>query len=53
MKRQAASIVEIGTETYHNHVVETDDEGNIIRHYPLTEELPHTEWHQHLCFGER
>ena len=30
-------------ECYTNHIVELSDH-IIIRHYPLTTELPHTEW---------
>jgi len=53
MRRIAASHVTINGHDYRNHVVELDEQGLIIRHYPLTEELPHTEWHQHLCYDER
>ncbi len=43
MKRIAASTMIINGEEYHNHVVEINN-GHIARHYPLTEELPNTEW---------
>lgn len=43
MKRIAASTMIINGEEYHNHVVEIE-QGRVVNHYPLTEELPNTEW---------
>lgn len=43
MKRQASHKVIIDGVEYTNHVVETES-GRLLRHYPLTEELPQTEW---------
>lgn len=28
----------------HREVIEFDDEGNVVQHFPLTEELPFVEW---------
>ena len=55
MKRIAASKVYILNNTapnspleiveqYYNHVVEVSEDKTMINHYPLTEELPMTEW---------
>ena len=43
MRRIAASRVYINGKEFHNHVVELLD-NHLLRHYPLTEELPMTEW---------
>lgn len=48
MKRVAAYSVVIDEQTYINHVVEFDEQGKIIKHYPLKQELPHTLWQQSL-----
>lgn len=48
MKRVAAHIVVIDEQTFINHVVEFDEQGNIIKHYPLKQELPQTLWQQSL-----
>lgn len=50
MKRYAASHVVIDNTVYTNHVVEVDEQGNVVHHYPLTAELPATEWHHELHF---
>ena len=44
MRRIAAHKVRIDGHEYLNHVVELDENDNIIRHYPLTKELANTEW---------
>ncbi|MBQ0143259.1 MAG: hypothetical protein KBT06_10795 [Prevotellaceae bacterium] len=44
MKRIAAHHMTLGGIMYVNHVVELDDNGSIVKHYPLLEELPQTEW---------
>jgi len=41
--RIAANKVSIDGKWYSNHVVEID-EGMMTAHYPLTQELEHTEW---------
>lgn len=42
--RIAAHTMVINGETFHLHVAEVSDNGKLIRHYPLTCELPHTIW---------
>ncbi|MCQ2095623.1 MAG: hypothetical protein MJY59_02640 [Bacteroidaceae bacterium] len=44
MKRIAAHCMNLYGETFINHVVETDDEGRIMRHYPLVSEIAMCEW---------
>lgn len=41
--RLAANKVVIDGVQFTNHVVELED-GVLVKHYPLTEELPHSEW---------
>ena len=41
--RLAANKVVIDGVQFTNHVVELED-GVLVKHYPLTEELPHAEW---------
>ena len=41
--RLAANKVVIDGIQFTNHVVELED-GVLVKHYPLTEEPPHTEW---------
>ncbi|MCQ2132131.1 MAG: hypothetical protein MJY90_02220 [Bacteroidaceae bacterium] len=45
MRRIAAHTMTISGETFRLHVAELTDDGTLIRHYPLTHELPQTEWH--------
>lgn len=45
--RIAANKVIIDGESYTNHVVELDGH-HLLNHYPLTEELPHTQWFRTL-----
>jgi hypothetical protein len=42
--RLAANKVIIDGQLHTNYVIELDDENHVIRHYPLCEELPHTQW---------
>jgi len=42
MKLAANKVIIDGTQ-FTNHVVELED-GVLVKHYPLTEELPHAEW---------
>lgn len=45
-KRIAYSRVVLPTgETLRKEVVEFDERGNVVGHFPLTEELPFVEWH--------
>lgn len=44
MRRIAAHIMTINGIEYMNHVIELDSDDSVIRHYPLTHELPQTEW---------
>lgn len=45
-KRIAYSRVILPTgETLRKEVVEFDECGNVVGHFPLTEELPFVEWH--------
>lgn len=46
MKRIASLTVIIHGKKYVRHVVELSDDGKLINHYPLTHELPNTEWTQ-------
>lgn len=48
MRRIAAAELVVGGKTYKQSVAELDDDGQLIRFYPLTEELPHTEWCERL-----
>jgi len=41
--RLAANKVVIDGLEFTNHVVELED-GVLVKHYPLTEELPYAEW---------
>ena len=50
-RRIAASVVRIGSEEYHNYVVEFVD-GKVTDMYPLTEELPFTEWQEELIIKD-
>ena len=50
-KRIAASVVIIGNEEYHNYVVEFEN-GKVTAKYPLTEELPFTEWQEELIIKD-
>ncbi|MBO4564278.1 MAG: hypothetical protein J5720_02470 [Bacteroidaceae bacterium] len=43
--RIAANKVIIDENTYTNHVVELE-EHRLLCHYPLTEEIPHTQWYR-------
>ena len=45
--RLAANKVIIDGEQFINHVVELEDDV-LQSHYPLTEELPHTQWFRTL-----
>ena len=51
MKRQAAHKVIIDGVHYTNHVVEIED-GKLLRHYPLSEELPNTEWVETILYAK-
>ena len=51
MSRFAANKVIIDGEQFFNHVVEFVDE-LLVNHYPLTEELPHTQWFRTLVIEE-
>ena len=53
MTRMAAHHMYIDGQKYTNHVVELDEQGNIVSHYQLTQELPHTTWHQSLQFNTK
>jgi len=44
MKRIAAHRMTIGNEEFTNHVIEIDDKGKTIRHYPLEGEIAMCEW---------
>lgn len=44
MRRIAAAHMTIGKEQFSNHVIELDDDGIIVTHYPLTEEIAMCEW---------
>ncbi len=46
MKRIAALNVIIHGTEFVRHVVELSDDGKLLRHYPLTHELPNTVWTQ-------
>ena len=46
--RLAANKVIIDGQLHANYVIELDDENHVIRHYPLCEELPHTQWYRTL-----
>lgn len=45
MRRVAAHRMTIGEETFINHIVEIDENGHLLSHYPLSTELPSTEWY--------
>ncbi len=45
--RIAANTVIIDEKSYTNHVVEFED-CHLLHHYPLTEELPYTQWYRTL-----
>ena len=49
--RLAANKVIIDGEKFTNHVVELGEDV-LVRHYPLTEELPHTQWVRTLVIEE-
>ena len=51
MLRLAANKVVIDGERFTNHVVELVD-GLLVRHYPLTYELPQTQWLRTLVIEE-
>lgn len=50
-KRKAASIVRRNGKEYHNYVVEFED-GKVTDMYPLTEELPFTEWQDEIIIKD-
>lgn len=49
--RMAANQVTIGDTTYTNHVVELEDDC-LLRHYPLSEELAHTQWFRRIVIHD-
>lgn len=50
-KRIAAAVVRRGSEEFHNYVVEFVN-GKVTAMYPLTEELPFTEWQEELIIKD-
>ena len=51
MRRIAAHTMTIDGTEYHLHVAELTGEGRLLRHYPLTCELPQTEWYHEYTIG--
>ncbi len=45
MRRVAAHRMTIGKDMFINHIAEMDESGLLLSHYPLSEELPATEWY--------